>query len=478
MIGQLVLLGVGVLLIIGTAVYVAAEFSLVTVDRAKVAQEAAAGDGRAKSLLIGLKSLSTQLSGAQVGITVTTLALGFVMEPSLAALIAGPLRGIGLGDAAARTTGVILALLVATALSMVFGELVPKNLAIAEPLGTAKSVINPLRLSTMVLRPLVWVLNGIANGVLRIFSIEPQEELRSARSPQELQSLVRRSAAQGTLAAPTAGLLSRSISFSGKTAADVLTPRTRVRFIRAIDPADAVLVAAAETGHSRFPVSGENSDDVVGLVHLKRAVAIPPDERAGVRVAQLLSDVPVVPQTIPLDDLLDLLREQGLQMAVVTDEYGGTAGILTLEDVVEELVGEITDEHDPVDPRATRRRDETWLLPGDLRPDQVADICGVSLPESRAYETVAGLVIARLGRMPESADTVEVQATMVANASLGVLTARVRGSADDVPIQVNRLDDVPRVVLVRLTVAARARRRIESIVLSAVGPIEDHGELR
>ena len=239
-----------------------------------------------------------------------------------------------------------------------------------------------------------------------------------------------------------------------------------------------MLVAAAATGHSRFPVSGDDTDDVVGLVHLKRAVAIPPDERFGVRVDQLLTDVPVVPETIPLDDLLDLLREQGLQMAVVTDEYGGTAGILTLEDVVEELVGEITDEHDPADPRATRQRDETWLLPGDLRPDQIADICGVSLPESKAYETVAGLVIARLGRMPESADTVEVQATMVANASLGVLTARVHGSADDVPIPVNPLDDVPRVVLVRLTVAARARRRIETVVLSAVGPIEDHGELR
>jgi CBS domain containing-hemolysin-like protein len=330
----------------------------------------------------------------------------------------------------------------------------------------------------MLFHPLIWALNGIANGVLRIFSIEPQEELRSARSPQELQSLVRRSAAQGTLEAPTAGLLSRSISFSGKTAADVLTPRTRVRFVKAADTADAVLVAATDTGHSRFPVSGHDSDDVVGLVHLKRAMAIPPDERSGVLVSQLLSEVPVVPETIPLDDLLDLLREQGLQMAVVTDEYGGTAGILTLEDVVEELVGEITDEHDPVDPRATRQRDETWLLPGDLRPDQIADICGISLPESRAYETVAGLVIAQLGRMPESADTVELQATMVANTSLGVLTARVRGSADDVPIPVNPLDDVPRVVVVRLTVAARVRRRIESIVLSAVGPIEDHGELR
>ncbi|SDP32402.1 Hemolysin, contains CBS domains [Nakamurella panacisegetis] len=478
MITQIVLLAVGLLLIAGTAIYVAAEFSLVTVDRATVAQRASTGDSKAKSLLVGLRSLSTQLSGAQVGITVTTLALGFVMEPSLARLIADPLRAIGIGAAAANSIGVVAALVIATVLSMVFGELVPKNLAIAEPLGTARSVITPLRVSTLIFRPLIWALNGIANGVLRIFSIEPQEELRSARSPDELQSLVRRSAAQGTLPGETAGLLARSISFSGKTAADVLTPRPRVRFVKATDPVESVIEAAAETGHSRFPVSGENSDDVVGLVHLKRAVAVAPDDRVGVRVEQVMVDVPVVPATLPLDDLLDLLREQGLQMAVVADEYGGTAGILTLEDVVEELVGEITDEHDMGDRRAMRQHDGTWLLPGDLRPDQIAEITGVTLPESSAYETVAGLVIARLGRMPESADTVEVTATVLADVSLGVLTARVHGSADDVPIPVNALDDLPRVVKVRLTVAARGRRRIESVVLSAVAQVDDKGELR
>ncbi len=474
---QLILLVVGVVLIAGTAVYVAAEFSLVTVDRASVAQEAAAGDGRSSSLMAGLRSLSTQLSGAQVGITITTLALGYVMEPSLAALLTGPLHGIGLGGAA-EPVAVAVALALASLLSMVFGELVPKNIAIADPLNTAKSVITTLRISTWLFRPLIWVLNGIANGVLRIFSIEPQEELRSARSSEELQSLVRRSAAQGTLAAPTAGLLSRSISFSGKTAADVLTPRTRVHFVKAADSADAVLTAAGTTGHSRFPVAGANSDDVVGLVHLKRAVSIAPAERTAVRVSQLMVDVPVVPATMPLDDLLDLLREQGLQMAVVTDEYGGTAGIITLEDVVEELVGEITDEHDPHDPRATRQYDGTWLLPGDLRPDQIAEITGVTLPESSAYETVAGLLMARLGRVPETADTVEVQATVEAGVTLGVLSVRVPGSVDDVAVPADPDGDLPRVVLVRLTVAAQARRRVESIVLSAVAVVEEAGELR
>ena len=467
MITEWILLGVGLLLIAGTALYVSAEFSLVTVDRATVAKQAASGDKGAKSLLIGLRSLSTQLSGAQVGITVTTLALGYVMQPSLASLVAVPLTAVGLSDTAAESAGLIIGLLVATVLSMVFGELVPKSIAITEPLATAKSVITPMRISTMIFKPLIVGLNGTANAVLRMIGVEPQEELRSARSAVELDSLVRRSAARGTLEKPTAGLLARSISFSGKTADDVLTPRVRVRFVKATDTADAVLVAATETGHSRFPVSGVDSDDVVGLVHLKRAVAIPPDERSGVRVVQLTVPVPVVPGSIPLDDLLDQLRDRGLQMAVVADEYGGTAGILTLEDVVEELVGEIKDEHDPSGGRAECRVDDTWLLPGSLRPDEIGDITGVHLPEGGSYETVAGLLISRLGRMPENFDSVEVAATMNAGSMLGVPENQV-GRPDDQPIRAETEDDLPRAVTVRLTVHRRARRRIETVLMSAV----------
>jgi CBS domain containing-hemolysin-like protein len=456
-----ILLLVGIVLILGTALFVAAEFSMVTVDRATVSRQAADGDGRARSLLTGLRQLSTQLSGAQVGITITTLALGFVMEPSLAALLSPLFELAGLSSSAATSVSVIVALVVATALSMVFGELVPKNIAIASPLGTAKTVIGPQRFFTTLFRPLIWVLNGTANGVLRIFGIEPHEELRSARSVEELSSLVRRSSAQGTLEAPTAGLLERSLAFSGKLADDVLTPRVRVRFVHASDDANAILDVAVATGHSRFPVVGDDLDDVVGLVHLKRAVAIPPDERSGVLVSQLMVDVPVVPGTMPLDDLLDLLRDRGLQMAVVVDEYGGTAGILTLEDVVEELVGDITDEHDPAAGRADRLPDGTWLLPGTLRPDEIAEITGVRLPESGAYETVAGLVLSLLGRLAESGDAVSVRATADAAVGLGAL-------AGDTVLEPDVAEDLPRPVTVRLTVHRRARRRIDVVRLSAV----------
>lgn len=464
MITQWILLVVGIVLIALTALYVAAEFSFVTVDRPTVNREAAAGDTGAKSLQRALKSLSTQLSGAQVGITVTTLALGFVMEPSLASLLAAPLQAMGLAEGAAESIGVAVALIVATALSMVFGELVPKNIAIAEPMDTAKSVVGPMRLSTTIFRPLIWVLNGIANGVLKLIGIQPQEELRSARSSEELESLVRRSAAQGTLEQPTAGLLARSISFSDKTADDVLTPRTQVRFVRAADPATSIIDAAVATGHSRFPVSGQDSDDVVGLVHLKRAVSIPPDERDGVRVWQLMIDVPLVPETIPLDDLLDQLRERGLQMAVVVDEYGGTAGILTLEDVVEELVGEITDEHDPVAGRAERLSDGTWMMTGSLRPDEIEEMSGIALPEDASYETVAGLLVVLLGRIAVEGDHVEVQALAAADAVLGTLDDGIRLEADTE-------DGLPRAVTVRLSVRQVDRRRIQVVQLSSVDPL-------
>lgn len=462
MIAQWVLLAVGLLLIAATALYVAAEFSLVTVDRATVNRQAADGDRKARSLQGALARLSTNLSGAQVGITATTLALGFVMEPSLATLLHGPLLAVGLNAETASAVGVVIALLVATVLSMVFGELVPKNIAITEPLATAKAISGPLRVSTAAVRPLIWVLNGLANGVLRIFGVQPQEELRAARTAEELGSLVRRSAARGTLAAPTAGLLARSIAFSGKTADDAMTPRVAVRFVKGSDGVDALIQAALTSGHSRFPVVGTDNDDVVGVVHVKRAVAVAPDDRQDVRVEQLMVPVPLIPDSLPLDDVLPLLRERGLQLAVVLDEYGGTAGILTLEDVVEELVGEITDEHDPLANRTERQGDGSWLVLGSLRPDEIAEATGIQLPSSGEYETVAGLLIARLGHIPEAGESVLVSAAVAASATLGAL-------AGDVPIDAETGTDLPRAAMVRLSIRRRVRRRVETVQLSGAG---------
>ena len=401
------LLALAVALVAGNAVFVAAEFSLVAVDQASVERAAQRGERGAAGVLRARRSLSTQLSGAQLGITVTSLVIGFIAEPSLAALLAGPLESVGLPQAASAGVSVTLALVVATIFQMIFGELVPKNLAIARPMPVARAVTPLQRGFTTSTRPLLAVLNGAANRLLRMVGVEPQEELRSARSPRELASLVRRSAQQGTLPKPTARLLTRSLSFGDRTADDAMTPRRRVRFLHAELPVTAIIDATESTGHSRFPVlDGGDVDDVVGLVHIKHALAVPPEQREHTPVRDVMVAPVLVPASLELDPLLARLRQRGLQMAVVIDEYGGTDGVVTLEDLVEELVGDIADEHDRPGAHARRRSDGSWSLSGLLRLDEAAAATGVPLADSEHYDTLAGLVLHHLGRMPAPGDTV------------------------------------------------------------------------
>ena len=404
-----ILLVVVVLLIAGNAVFVAAETGLVTIDRNEVDARDRAGDQRFRRIAVTLQRLSTYLSGAQLGITVTSLAVGLVTGPSVATLLRGPLRAVGLGVETADVVSVVAALLIATAVQMVFGELVPKNLALSRPVGTVLRVVVPLVVFTRLARPLIAVLNGSANRLLRLVGVQPVEELRSARTPAELASVVRRAGALGALVGETATLLERSLSFGQKTAADVMTPRTRMRTVRASEPVAEVIWATRATGHSRFPVIGSVVDDVRGLVHVKDAVAVPVRERDSTPVAAVMTQPVVVPKFLHLDLLLDLLQQRGLQFAVAVDEYGGTAGIVTFEDLVEELVGDVLDEHDVPAPGIRRRADGSWVLSGLLRPDEVESATGVELPEGHGdYETVAGLIMRRLGHLGEVGDTVEL----------------------------------------------------------------------
>jgi CBS domain containing-hemolysin-like protein len=402
-----ILLGASLLLVLACGGFVAAEFALVTVDRGLVDRLAAEGDPGAVGTQRALRSLSTQLSGAQVGITVTNLAIGFLAEPAIAQLVRGPLGAVGLPDGAVGPVAITLALLLATALTMIYGELVPKNLAIAVPLRTARATQGFMRGFTTSMAIPIRLLNGSANALVRRLGIEPQEELRSARSSTELASLVARSADQGTLDADTAELMERSVEFGTRTAGEIMTPRVRMHSVEWTERAATVIELARQTGHSRFPVLDEH-EEVVGTVHVKHAVALPLHERATTRVKHIMVKPIVVPDSLRLDPLLALLRGEGFQMAVVLDEYGGHAGIVTLEDVVEEIVGDISDEHDRLGARARQRRDGSWSLSGLLRPDEVEDVTGVPLPEHEDYDTVAGLVLRELGRIPVAGDVAEV----------------------------------------------------------------------
>ena len=398
----------GVALTAGTAIFVAAEFSLVALDRPSVQRAVDRGDHRAAVVLGSLRRLSTQLSAAQVGITLTTLVLGYLATPSLGKLLQTPLEAMGLGGAALQSVSATLALVIATLFSMVFGELLPQFLGISAPLGTAKVVAGPVRVFAAVARPLIAVLNGSANLFLRSLGITPQEELSSARTPQELASLVRRSAEAGTLDEGTARLLTRTLGFGEQTAADVMSPRARATAIERTATAEDVLRLARRTGHSRFPVTGEDWDDIDGIVHVKRAIAVPHDRRPDVPVSALMVPPLLVPETIRLDPLLLLLREAGLQLAIVVDEYGGTAGVVTLEDVVEEIVGEVSDEHDRFRTTGREMTDGSWSVPGLWRPDEVRERIGAPVPDGPAYETTGGYVMAALGRVPEVGDVVEL----------------------------------------------------------------------
>ncbi|MDP5227287.1 MULTISPECIES: hemolysin family protein [Arthrobacter] len=403
------LLLIGFLLILGTGFFVAVEFSLVALDQAQVQAAVDDGDEAAVPLLACLKSLSTQLSSCQLGITLTTLLTGYVLEPSVGKLLEVPLRAVGLADPG--PVSLVAAMIVATVFSMILGELVPKNLAIAQAMSIGKFVARPQLVFTTVFKPAIVVLNGFSNKVLGIFGLEAKEEISGARTPDELASLVRRSAELGTLDAGTAEFVARTLRFSDKTAADVMTPRFRMETLEADEPVTAVLDSARATGYSRFPVTGESVDDIRGVVHIKKAVAVPTAKRAELEVGSLMTEVFRVPETIPLDDLIAELRGSNMQMAVVLDEYGGTAGVVTLEDLVEEIVGEVADEHDRRRPGVLQAADGRWFFPGLLRPDEVgAQIKGLDIPEDGAYETVGGFIMSSLGRIPVAGDHVPVAA--------------------------------------------------------------------
>jgi len=402
----LVLAGIG--LTIGTAIFVAAEFAFVALDKTTVQQAIEQGDTAAKPVLASLRQLSTQLSASQVGITVTTLVLGYLAQPSIGTLLRTPLTAARVPAAAIEPFATALALVLATLFSMLFGELLPQFLGISAPLRTAKLVALPVRVFSTVTKPLIIVLNGSANLVLKAFGVIPQEELSGARTPRELASLIRRSAEAGTLDEGTARLVTRSLDFGDQTAADVMTPRVHCTPIERTAAAGDVVRLARTTGHSRFPVIGEDWDDVDGLVHVKRAIAVPHDRREDVPVSALMVHALMVPETIRLDPLLLLLRSAGHQMAVVVDEYGGTSGIVTLEDVIEEIVGEVSDEHDRARTTGRISANGSWTVPGLWRPDEVRDRLGALVADGPAYETIGGYVMACLGRVPVVGDEVSV----------------------------------------------------------------------
>jgi CBS domain containing-hemolysin-like protein len=392
----------------GTAVFVAAEFSLTALERSTVESNARSGGRRDELVRRAHRTLSFQLSGAQVGISITTLATGYLAEPVVARLLHPGLSALGLPESFVSGLALSLAVLIATSLSMVFGELVPKNLAVARPVPTARATAGPQLLFSMMFTPLIRLTNGAANWILRRLGIEPAEELRSARSPQELVSLVRTSARRGALDPVTAVLVDRSLQFGDRTAEELMTPRSKIEALEVDDTVADLVTAAIKTGYSRFPIVEGDLDETLGMVHVKQVFEVPPGKRASTRLAALALPVPTVPSTLDGDDVMSQIRSSGLQTALVVDEYGGTAGMVTMEDLIEEIVGDVRDEHD-VEPPDVVAAGRGWQVSGLLRIDEVAEHTGFRAPEGD-YETIGGLVLEKLGHIPKQTESVELTA--------------------------------------------------------------------
>jgi CBS domain containing-hemolysin-like protein len=407
-------LALGVLLTLGTGLFVASEFSLVNLDRRELEARRARGERGLSNSIRALKSTSTHLSGAQLGITITTMLTGFLIEPALSSLISPLFDQWNLSSSAQSGIALIIGMLIATVFATLIGELVPKKLALTLPLQVNRFVVLFQLAFTWFFGWMIVALNATGNAIVRLFGIEPKEELSSSRTAEELASLVRRSAMLGALDAQTATLLTKTLALSQLTAADAMTPRTRMHSVQAIQSAVEVIDACNRTGHSRFPVTDGSSDDVIGIVHVKQAASVPREKRGDVKATALMNEPLRVPETMRLETLMVALRAKGLQMAIVIDEYGGTAGIVTLEDLVEELVGELADEHDRARSGVTRGANSSVLFPGMIRPDELAEMA-IYVPDDAAYETVAGFMMSALGRVPVAGDEVSI-----ANGSLRV----------------------------------------------------------
>ncbi len=391
------LVAVAVLIVIN-GTFVAGEFALVATDQAKL--DSVSGPRRARLVRGLLARLSFHLSGAQFGITISSLLLGQIAEDAFGSTLA-LIPGIDEGT----TLTVLLALFVATALQMVLGELLPKNLAIARPEATSAALSPALTLYGAVAKPLIRSFDGTANWLVRRMGIEPVDELHQGRSRDELAYVIQSSADQGTLANDEFERLKRVIRFGDRNVADVLVPRADMVVVAA----DATLTELTElsvaTGRSRLPVIGDSLDDLRGVIDVTQILSVEPSERPQTKVSDLATDVLVVPEGRDLDRLLGDFRDATARLAVVVDEHGGVAGLVTLEDLLEELVGEINDEYDD-DAVTHTLRAGRLEVDGGTHIDDVGELIGAQLPDG-PYETIAGLVLSLAGRIPSIGDTID-----------------------------------------------------------------------
>ena len=399
-----VAVGVGIALLAANGFFVAVEIALLAARRGRIEEAAESGDPRAARALRALTELSVTFSGAQLGITMCSLALGAIAEPALVALFAELLGDTALPTGAVPVIAVILALSIVVFLHMVVGEMAPKNLALARAEAVALRLARPFGWFVTVLRPLIVMLNGIANLLVRLVRVEPVDEHKLVHTPDELALALAESRTLGTIAAQDARVMGAALRLATIDAEAAMTPRVDLHAVADTATLPEVLEVAERTGHTRIPVFHEDIDHIVGLVHVKDVLVRSDAELRALTVADLLRPIPAVPESRDLEQLLRDMLDDRSHALLVVDEFGGTAGLLTLEDVLEELVGEIDDEFDD-EHHGSRASERVWLVPGILRRDEATRTTGLVL-EGGDAETVSGWMVEQLGRLPEPGDRV------------------------------------------------------------------------
>jgi CBS domain containing-hemolysin-like protein len=394
-------------LLVANGFFVGAEFALIAARRTRIEELAEAGDRRAVTALASIRELSLMLAGAQLGITMASLGLGFVAEPAIADLLETAIGNLmEIPEGLLHSISFVMGLSIVVFLHMVVGEMAPKNIAIAKPEASALWLAIPTRMYVNLFRPVIRALNALANAGLRLLRVEPVDEMSSVHTSREINQMISEAAQEGTLGKFEERLLSGAIELGERDAASAMIPRTDMTAISLSMTPSQIEGLVVDTGYTRFPVYQRDPDEITGFVHTKDLLGVPDGRRDRPLDAGLVRKMLVVPESRKLRPLLIDMRRERSHMALVIDEHGGTAGIVTLEDVLEELVGEIRDEYDVGELGVERLADKRYLVPGNLRIDEASNYLGVELPEGE-YETVSGFMMDRLGRIPKRRDVVE-----------------------------------------------------------------------
>jgi CBS domain containing-hemolysin-like protein len=393
------------LIIAANGYFVAQEFAFMSVDRSRLRAAADGGDDGAKRALDVTRRTSFMLSGAQLGITVTGLLVGFVAEPFIGESLGILLGAGGVPTGVGIAVGTVAALVVASVVQMIFGELFPKNLAIASPEPLSRALARSTKLYLAVFGWLIAFFDISSNAVLRLLRVEPVHDVESSATAEDLESIIGDSRTSGDLPDELSVLLDRILDFPDRDVEHAMMPRARVDTVTPETPV-ARMWALMSDGHTRYPVLGEQ-DEPLGVVHLSDVLgADPTDERP---VTTLMRPALIIPTLMPLPDALDRLTGSRNELACVIDEYGGFSGVLTMEDLAEELIGEISDEHDDEDDAgAEADGEDVWVMDGDLPLDEAERVIGRELPRGD-FETLAGLLIAHSGDLPAPGDTVHLE---------------------------------------------------------------------